>query len=98
MGSTPSTPAKVILCANIQTARNKKIEVTLKTTAKNKNFLKKAPQFIGEVREEASKVTWPSRKETSLTTTIVFVFAIIAAIYFMIVDQIIYRALHWIIG
>jgi len=72
--------------------------VTLKTHVKKKNFLQKAPEFVREVRQEASKVTWPSRKETSLTTTIVFVFAIIAAIYFMIVDQIIYRALHWIIG
>ena len=70
----------------------------MKTQAKNKNFLQKAPEFVSEVRQEASKVTWPSRKETSLTTTIVFIFAIIAAIYFMIVDQIIYRALNWIIG
>ncbi len=70
----------------------------MKAQAANKSFFKKAPEFIDEVRQETSKVTWPSRKETSLTTTIVFIFAIIAAIYFMIVDQLIYRALHWIIG
>ena len=70
----------------------------MKADVKNKNFVKRAPEFIAEVRQEASKVTWPSRKETSLTTTIVFIFAIIAAIYFMLVDQVIYRTLHLIIG
>lgn len=70
----------------------------MKTQTANKSFFKKAPEFIAEVKEETRKVTWPSRKETSLTTTIVFIFAIIAALYFMVVDQLIYRALHWIIG
>ena len=43
-------------------------------------------QFIQEVRQEASKVTWPSRKETGVSTAMVFVMVIIAAIFFMIVD------------
>ncbi len=70
----------------------------MKTQTANKSFFKKVPEFIDEVRQETRKVTWASRKETSLTTTIVFIFAIIAALYFMVVDQLIYRALHWIIG
>ena len=70
----------------------------MKTQATKRNFFQKAPEFIGEVQQETRKVTWPSRKETSWTTTIVFVLAVIAAIYFMIVDQVIYRALSWIIG
>ncbi len=70
----------------------------MKTQTTKKNLLQKAPEFISEVRQETRKVTWPSRKETSLTTTIVFVLAIIAAIYFMVVDQVIYRTLSWIIG
>jgi preprotein translocase subunit SecE len=44
------------------------------------------------------KVTWPSSKETRVTTVVVFIFAIIAAAYFMVVDQVIYRLLHLIIG
>ncbi|SVE63187.1 uncharacterized protein METZ01_LOCUS516041, partial [marine metagenome] len=43
-------------------------------------------QFIQEVRQEASKVTWPSRKETGVSTAMVFVMVIISAIFFMIVD------------
>ena len=43
-------------------------------------------QFVQEVRQEASKVTWPTRKETGISTVMVFVMVIIAAIFFMIVD------------
>ena len=43
-------------------------------------------RFIQEVRQEASKVTWPSRKDTMTSTGMVFVMVIIAAIFFLIVD------------
>lgn len=46
-------------------------------------------QFIQQVRAEASKVVWPTRRETMLTTVMVFIMATIAAIFFFIVDQII---------
>lgn len=59
---------------------------------------KKIPEFIAQVRQEVRKVTWPSGKETQVTTLVVFIFAIIAAAYFLVVDQIIYRLLHLIIG
>ncbi len=62
------------------------------------NVFQKASQFTSEVKEEAKKVTWPTARETRLTTTFVFVFAVIAAIYFLIVDQVIYRLLHLVIG
>lgn len=62
------------------------------------SFMKKVPEFFAQVRQEMRKVTWPSIKETRVTTIVVFIFAIIAAAYFMIVDQIIYRLLHLIIG
>lgn len=44
--------------------------------------------FIAQVRQEASKVTWPSRKETLVTTVMVFVLSAIAAVFFFIIDQI----------
>jgi preprotein translocase subunit SecE len=51
---------------------------------------RKSPfEFIQEVRNEASKVTWPTRRETMITTAMVFVMVVIAAIFFLIVDQII---------
>ena len=46
-------------------------------------------EFLQQVRAETSKVTWPTRRETLITTAMVFVFAIAAAIYFLIVDQVI---------
>ena len=39
-------------------------------------------QFMREVREEVSKVSWPSRRETIVTTIMVFIMAIAAAIFF----------------
>lgn len=62
------------------------------------SFFKKIPEFYAQVRQEMRKVTWPSIKETRITTIVVFIFAIIAAGYFMIVDQVIYRLLNLIIG
>lgn len=61
------------------------------------SFGKKARKFIPEVREEVRKVTWPSRKETTLTTVFVFIFALIAAIYFLIVDTIVHKAINALI-
>ena len=46
-------------------------------------------KFIQEVRAEASKVVWPTRKETTVTTIMVFVMATVAAIFFFVVDMII---------
>jgi preprotein translocase subunit SecE len=46
-------------------------------------------QFIRQVRQEVAKVTWPSRKETIVTTASVFVMVIFAALFFFVVDQII---------
>ncbi len=43
--------------------------------------------FFQQVRAEASKVTWPTRRETTITTLMVFVMVIIAAIFFFVVDQ-----------
>lgn len=67
--------------------------------AEQKSFFKKAMDLIPEVRQEAiKKVTWPTRKETLLTTTFVFVFALIAATYFLIVDQVVFRLIRWVTG
>ena len=55
-------------------------------------------QFINEVRQEASKVTWPNRRETSISTGMVFVFVILAAVFFLIVDQILQFGVKLIFG
>jgi preprotein translocase subunit SecE len=55
-------------------------------------------KFFQEVREETEKVTWPSRKETMITTVMVFVMVAIASIFFLVVDQIARTAITLILG
>ena len=55
-------------------------------------------QFFQEVRQEATKVTWPTRKETSVSTAMVFVFVILAAIFFFVVDQVLQVGIKFIFG
>jgi preprotein translocase subunit SecE len=43
--------------------------------------------FLQQVRSEVSKVVWPSRRETTITTGMVFVFVILASIFFFVADQ-----------
>ena len=46
-------------------------------------------KFLREVRIEVGKVTWPSRKETLITTGLVFALSGLAAVFFFVADQII---------
>lgn len=55
-------------------------------------------QFIQQVRQEAAKVTWPSRKETVVTTAMVLVMVVIMAIFFFVVDQILGYAVRFVLG
>lgn len=45
-------------------------------------------QFIQEVRDEASKVTWPTRKETWVTTVAVLIMVTLASLFFLLTDQV----------
>jgi len=55
-------------------------------------------RFIREVRSEMSKVTWPSRRETLVSTGLVMAMAAAIAIFFLIVDQIIGYGIHALFG
>ena len=55
-------------------------------------------KFIQEVRSETSKVTWPTRKETAVTTAMVFVMVMIAAIFFLVADQLMSLGIGYILG
>ncbi|MBV6657942.1 MAG: preprotein translocase subunit SecE [Devosiaceae bacterium] len=50
--------------------------------------------FLQEVRQEVSKVVWPTRRETTVTTIMVFIMVFLAAIFFLLADQ----ALSFIVG
>ena len=45
-------------------------------------------EFIQQVRQEVARVTWPTRKETAVTTAMVFLMVFIAAAFFFVVDQV----------
>ena len=55
-------------------------------------------QFIREVRQETSKVTWPTRKEVMITTGMVFVFVFLVAIFFFLVDQLLSSVVKLVLG
>ena len=55
-------------------------------------------KFVREVRAEVAKVTWPSRKETLITTGLVFAMAAVTAIFFFVVDQIIGVGVRTLVG
>lgn len=54
--------------------------------------------FLREVRQEASKITWPTRRDTLATTGMVFVFVVIAAVFFLLVDKAIAFAVQLLLG
>jgi preprotein translocase subunit SecE len=55
-------------------------------------------QFFKQVRQEASKVTWPTRKETVISTVMVFIMVIIAALFFFAVDQLLSAGVKLVFG
>jgi len=55
-------------------------------------------KFIQEVRAETSKVTWPTRKETAVTTVMVFIMVLIASIFFLVADQLMGWGIGYILG
>jgi preprotein translocase subunit SecE len=54
--------------------------------------------FIREVKVESSKVTWPTRKETAITTAMVFAMSVAAAVFFFLADHIIAFAVRNVLG
>jgi preprotein translocase subunit SecE len=55
-------------------------------------------KFLQEVRAEGAKVTWPTRRETAVTTVMVFVMVAIASVFFLIADQIMRVVVTFILG
>ncbi len=51
-------------------------------------------EFVQEVRQEVSKVTWPTWKEVWITTLMVALMVALASIFFLLADQ----TIGWLIG
>ena len=55
-------------------------------------------EFVQQVQQETRKVTWPSWKETRMTTLMVFVIVALASIFFFATDQIIRYLITFLLG
>lgn len=55
-------------------------------------------QFVQEVRSETSKVTWPTRRETIVTTVMVFIMVVLAAVFFFLADQVLSYGISLVLG
>ena len=54
-------------------------------------------QFIEEVRQETSKVTWPAWKEVWITTAMVLVMVALTSVFFLFTDMIIGQAVQFVL-
>ena len=55
-------------------------------------------KFLQEVRSETAKVTWPTRRETVITTIMVFIMVAVSSVFFFVADQIIRVLIAFILG
>ena len=55
-------------------------------------------KFLQEVRSETSKVTWPTRRETMITTIMVFIMVAVSSVFFFVADQIIRVLVTFVLG
>jgi preprotein translocase subunit SecE len=69
------------------------------TTTRIKQTMAFSPfKFMQEVRTETAKVTWPTRRETMITTIMVFVMVAMASIFFFAADQLIRYLVTFLLG
>jgi preprotein translocase subunit SecE len=54
-----------------------------------------AVTFFREVRAEARKITWPSRRETWITTVMVMIMVLLAGVFFLVVDEVLSRGIEF---
>ncbi|MCB9979734.1 MAG: preprotein translocase subunit SecE [Rhodospirillales bacterium] len=54
--------------------------------------------FVQQIKSEAAKVTWPSRKETTQSTIAVFIMVVLASIFLYVADQVIAFGIELILG
>ena len=50
-------------------------------------FFRTAPEFVHQVKAETAKVSWPTRKETTMTAVMVVIMTTILALFFLGVDS-----------
>ncbi len=76
----------------MELAEPHEFRIALKAMAKTSPF-----EFLQQVRSEAAKITWPSRRETLFTTLVVVAMALFASGFFLLADQLISRVIGYIL-
>ena len=69
------------------------------TTNDDKPKRKRGPvQFFTEVRAEAKKVTWATRKEVQISTVMVLIMVALASVFFFVVDSLLRLIVQFLLG
>ena len=55
-------------------------------------------ELLRQVRQEVSRVTWPTRKELTMTTAMVFLMAVVVAVFFFVVDEALAFVVRLVLG
>jgi preprotein translocase subunit SecE len=58
----------------------------------------KVAGFIKEVKLEASKIAWPTRREAVLSCVLVLVMAAISGVFFLLIDTVVYKTIQFLLG
>ena len=54
--------------------------------------------FLQQVRSEATKIVWPTRRETAISTAMVFVMVVLASLFFLAADQALSLGVSYLLG
>jgi preprotein translocase subunit SecE len=55
-------------------------------------------EFIQQVRAEAAKIVWPTRRETMITTGLVLLLVVFVSLFFLVVDQVLREIVSLALG
>ena len=55
-------------------------------------------EFIQQVRAEAAKIVWPTRRETMITTGLVLLLVVFVSLFFLVVDQVLREVVSLVLG
>ena len=59
--------------------------------------MQKIKDFYKEVKQEALKITWPTKPEVITTTIMVFIFVFLSSIFFLLIDKIVSFLVEYIL-
>jgi len=54
--------------------------------------------FLQQVRSEAAKIVWPTRRETAISTVMVLIMVVLASLFFLVADQVMSFGVSYLLG